>query len=100
MSRLVVIPNIEGVQEPMASILRALKQNAEVMSGQTGDDKTERAVKFGDVKVADLDPQQSTPAAGDPPTQAEFDKLVADFTALRERYNYLVALLRGETMGG
>lgn len=98
MTRFVHIEDIpEDTPEPLGSILRAIKQNLEVLAGHTGD-MVDRAVKHGDVKVADAI-QQSAAAAGNPPTQAEFDLVVADITELRTRYNYLAALLRGETVG-
>jgi len=97
-SRLVQIPDVpEGIQEPLAGYLAIMKQHIEVLSARTGD-KAAHAIKYGDVRVADADPQQSAYSAG-APTKAEFDAAVDDITSLRDRYNYVAALLRGEKVG-
>jgi hypothetical protein len=99
-SRLVEVPEIpDGAPEPFGAALRALRHNFNVLAGFSGDDRLARAITFGAVKVADLDPQQSTYSAA-APTKTEFDKVIDDLTAYRDRINYLIALLRGESMGG
>lgn len=82
----------------LTPILQAMKQNIEMLAGQTGVDKLSQAVTFGAVTVKDVT-QDSTAAVGAAPTAAEFLKTVTDITQLTEAHNYLANQLRGEKAG-
>jgi hypothetical protein len=99
MSRFAQIPEIpSGLPHGLTPILQAMKQNLDSLAGLRGIDKLSQAVKFGDMRAADVE-QQSAVAAGTPPTKAEFDKAVEDLENLTRAYNYLATQLRGEEVG-
>jgi hypothetical protein len=99
MSRFAQIPEIpDDLPQGLTTILQAMKQNLESLAGLRGVDRLSQAVKFGDMQVSDV-AQQSTVAAGSPPTKAEFDKAVEDIENLTKTHNYLAAQLRGEKVG-
>ena len=105
--RLSSIPEIHSIdREPLIQVLSAMKRAIETLNGERGwkgdsgsiPDKTERAVKYGDVHIADALPLQSAQIGG-APSQADYNALQADVEELHKRYNYLAALLRGEQVG-
>lgn len=99
MSRFAPIPDVpEGTPPDLAVMLRAIKQNIELLTGQAGIDKRGEAIRYGSLGTADL-AQQSSAAAASPPTKAEFDAAVADIEAIVKAHNYLAAQLRGEEAG-
>ena len=99
MRRFAQVPEIpDDLPQGLTTILQAMKQNLESLAGLRGVDKLSQAVKFGDMKVSDV-VQQSTVAAGSPPTKTEFDKAVEDIENLTKAHNYLAAQLRGEEVG-
>jgi hypothetical protein len=95
---LIPIPEIGDLSPEIRPLLEALSQDVRVLTKQDGIDKSEAAILYGDVRVADAAEAQSSDVSG-AVTDTEFNKLRADMLELRTRYNYLVALLRGETVG-
>lgn len=99
MSRFAQIPEIPaGLPEGLTPVLAAMKQNLELMAAQRGADRLSASVLYGAIKASEFT-RTSAGAAGDPPTQAEFDAVVADLEQLATSYNYLLAQLRGEDVG-